>query len=84
MKIGTDYDGSGFYSSRGASGKFIHRFDNPGVYHFSSGAIDPGKRITMSGRVIVRGLKAYVGNVHLKVGGEFIHNTMFVDMGLDV
>ena len=40
------------------------------MYHFSSGTIDPNKLIAMSGRVIVRGMKVYFGNVHLKIGGK--------------
>ena len=54
----------------------MHRFDNPGVYHFSSGAIDPSKSIIMSGKVIVRGMKVQVGNVHLKIGGKFLTFTL--------
>lgn len=49
----------------------MQRFDKVGTYYFSSGPIDPGKRIVMGGKIKVHGLKVYSGNIHLKVGGKF-------------
>ena len=69
--VSEEYDGTGFISARSSSGSFTHRFDKPGVYYFSTGPIDAGKRISMTGRVIVRGMKSKISNVHLRVGRKF-------------
>eukprot|EP00795_Rhopilema_esculentum_P009048 gene9048-16692_t len=66
--VNEEYDGTGFISARSSSGSFTHRFDKLGVYYFSTGPIDAGKRISMTGRVIVRGMKSKISNVHLRVG----------------
>ena len=41
------------------------------MYYFSSGTIDVAKRITMGGRVVVGGLKTFVGDVKLEINSKY-------------
>ena len=63
------YDGKGFKSSRSGSGHFTQKFNLPGTYFYSSGAVDPYGAIVMKGKIVVNDFKSKSMEVKVQVGG---------------
>ena len=67
----SDYDGTGFQSSRSSTGSYTHQFTIPGVYYFSSGFIDQSGVLEMKGKVIVEETTSKIVKTDITVAGMF-------------
>ena len=66
----SNYDGTGFKSSRSSSGSFLYQFDKPGTYYFSSGFVDQYDVVELKGKVVVEPASSMIVNIGVKVNGK--------------